>query len=164
MQIDEGLLRAIDPDLRRIAAARLSGERNCSLAAQDLVNEAFVRILKIDGVEELGRARVLALVSHVMRQVLIDHARRKQADKRSHQKVTLMTGMAEDPPLDLIALDLLLEDLAELDPQRAKLVEMRFFGGMTIEEIAEVTDLSPATVKRRWAATRAWLHTRLSPS
>ncbi len=161
MQIDDQLLRAIQPDLQRIASARLSGEHNCSLAAQDLVNESFLRILKHDGVEELGRARVLALVSHVMRQVLIDHARRKRADKRSHQRVTLVTGMAEDPPLDLIALDLLLQDLAEFDPDRAKLVEMRFFGGMTIEEISEVTGSSPATVKRRWAATRAWLQARL---
>lgn len=161
MQLDEELLRTIQPDLRRIASARLSGEQNCSLAAQDLVNEAFLRILKLDGMAELSRARVLALVSHVMRQVLIDHARRKKADKRSHQRVTLVTGLAEDPPLDLLALDLLLQDLAELDPDRAKLVEMRFFGGMTIEEISEVSGCSPATVKRRWAATRAWLHARL---
>ncbi len=161
MQFDEELLQAIQPDLERIASARLSSEPNCSLAAQDLVNEAFLRIIKHDGMTDLSRASVLALVSHVMRQVLIDHARRKRADKRSGQQVTLSTGMAEDPPLDLIALDLLLQDLAELDPERAKLVEMRFFGGMTIDEIAEVSGSSPATVKRRWSATRAWLHARL---
>lgn len=161
MQFDEELLHAIQPDLERIASARLSSEANCSLAAQDLVNEAFLRIIKHDGMTELSRASVLALVSHVMRQVLIDHARRKRADKRSGRQVTLSTGMAEDPPLDLIALDLLLQDLAELDPERAKLVEMRFFGGMTIDEISEVTGSSPATIKRRWSATRAWLHARL---
>ncbi|MEM6266883.1 MAG: ECF-type sigma factor [Pseudomonadota bacterium] len=161
VQLDEELLSAIQPDLERIAAARLAGEANCSLAATDLVNEAFVRIMKLDGLGELSRARVLALVSHVMRHVLIDHARRKQADKRYHQKVTLVTGLAQDPPLDLIELDLLLQDLAEVDPARAQLVEMRFFGGMTIEEIAEITGTSPATVKRRWVATRAWLYKRM---
>ena len=162
MQIDEQVLRRIHPDLRRIAAARLSNERNCSLATQDLVNEALLRILKLEDMKKHGRAGVLALVSHVMRQVLIDHARRKQSNKRSHQQVTLVTGLAEEPPLDLIELDLILQDLAELDPQRARLVEMRFFGGMTIEEIAEASGASPASVKRRWAATRAWLHSRLN--
>ncbi|MEL7199720.1 MAG: ECF-type sigma factor [Pseudomonadota bacterium] len=161
MQLDDKLLSAIQPDLERIAASRLATEQNCSLAAPDLVNEAFVRIMNSEGMGEMTRARVLALVSHVMRNVLIDHARRKLADKRAHQKVTLVTGLAEDPPLDLIELDLLLEELAEVDRERADLVEMRFFGGMTIEEIAEVTGTSPATIKRRWTATRAWLYKRM---
>lgn len=161
VQLDEELLSAIHPDLERIAAARLATEKNCSLAAPDLVNEAFVRIMNSEGMSEMTRARVLALVSHVMRNVLIDHARRKLADKRAHQKVTLITGLAEEPQLDLIELDLLLEQLAEVDPERAELVEMRFFGGMTIDEIAEVTGNSPATIKRRWAATRAWLYKRM---
>ncbi|MEP3050444.1 MAG: ECF-type sigma factor [Erythrobacter sp.] len=163
MELDERLVREIQPDLRRMAIARLSGERNCSLASQDLINEAFLRILNVEELASLGRARILALTSKVMRQVLIDHARGKQTDKRSHQKVTLMTGIAEEPPLDLIELNHLLEQLAELDTDRAELVEMRFFGGMTIEEIAEVMELSTATVKRRWAATRSWLYWRLKP-
>lgn len=161
MQIDDALLNAIQPDLERIAASRLAMEQNCSLAAPDLVNEAFVRIINLDGMGEMTRARILALVSHVMRNVLIDHARRKLADKRAHQKVTLITGLAEDPPLDVIELDLLLQELAEVDRERAELVEMRFFGGMTIDEISEVTGNSPATIKRRWTATRAWLYKRM---
>ncbi len=164
MELDESLLGVIEPDLRRIAASRLSGEGNCSLATQDLVHEAYLRILGYDETGKLGRARILALLSHVMRQVLIDHARRKQAAKRAHHKVTLVTNLPGEQPLDLIEMDLLLDELAELDPQRAQLVEMRFFGGMTIEEISEVTDYSPATVKRRWAATRAWLYSRLLES
>lgn len=161
VQFDDALLSAIQPDLERIAASRLAMESNCSLAALDLVNEAFVRIINLDGMADMTRARVLALVSHVMRNVLIDHARRKRADKRAHQKVTLVTGLAQDPPVDLIELDLLLSELAEIDRERAQLVEMRFFGGMTIEEIAEVTGSSPATIKRRWTATRAWLYKRM---
>ena len=147
--------------MHRIAAARLSGERNCSLAASDLVNEAMVRIFSQEGLDLQQRPKVLAWVSHIMRQVLIDHARRKQADKRAHQKVTLVTNIPETPTVDFLELEMLLQELGEIDRNRAELVEMRFFGGMTIEEIAEATGSSPATVKRRWAATRAWLYTRM---
>ena len=158
---DEQLWRAIQPQLQRIASMRLAGESNCSLAASDLVNEAMVRILSQPEMRGFTRPQVLGWVSHIMRQVLIDHARRKATDKRAGQNVTLYTGIPETPQVDFLELDLLLKELAEIDPARAELVEMRFFGGMTVEEISEVTGLSTATVKRRWAATRAWLYHRM---
>ena len=161
MHLEGQIWNEVQPQLERIAAMRLSGERNCSLAASDLVNEAMVRILTQADIDASSRPRVLGWVSHVMRQVLIDHARRKAADKRAHQKVTLITNIPETPEVDFLELDLLLQELAEIDPERAQLVEMRFFGGMTIEEIALALDISPATVKRRWAATRAWLYHRM---
>lgn len=159
--IEQEIWGAIQPQLQRIASVRLAGERNCSLAASDLVNEAMVRIFSQPEMAIYSRPKVLGWVSHIMRQVLIDHARRKQAGKRAHQQVTLVTDIPDNSQVDLLELDLLLQDLAVIDPARAELVEMRFFGGMTITEIAEATDTSPATVKRRWAATRAWLYHRL---
>ena len=161
MRFEGGIWDKIQPELHRIAAMRLSGESNCSLAASDLVNEAMLRIFAQEDVEERSRPKVLAWVSHIMRQVLIDHARKKHADKREHHKVTLITNIPETSEVDFLELDLLLQELAEIDPQRSELVEMRFFGGMTIEEIALASDVSPATVKRRWAATRAWLYHRM---
>jgi RNA polymerase sigma factor (TIGR02999 family) len=164
MSAQADILARIQPQLERLAAVRLAGESNCSLAPSDLVNESMVRILSQPELAGIARGQVLGWVSHVMRQVLVDHARRKNADKRAHQKVTLLTTIPEVPRVDFLELDLLLHELAEIDPSRAELVEMRFFGGMTIEEIAEATEQSPATVKRRWAATRAFLYHRLLDS
>lgn len=161
MSASTQVLAKIQPQLQRLAAVRLAGEGNCSLAPGDLVNESMLRILAQPELAGFTRGHVLGWVSHIMRQVLVDHARRKNADKRAHQKVTLLTDIPEIPSVDFLALDLLLEELAEIDPARAELVEMRFFGGMTIEEIAEATGQSSATVKRRWTATRAWLYHRM---
>lgn len=152
----------VEPQLHRIAVAKLASEQNCSLAPGDLVNDAVARILDYAGYECERSLQIIAQASHVMRQVLVDHARKKLTEKRRHEQVTLVTAIAEDPPIDLIELDLLMEELGQIDPERVRLVEMRFFGGMTIEEIAEATGSSPATVKRRWTATRAWLYHRLS--
>lgn len=98
-----------------------------------------------------------------MRQILLDHARRKNSDKRRHEPVTLCTGFAEpEPNIELIALNQAMPDLAALDPQRARIVEMRYFGGMSLPDIAAVLGVSEATVKRRWSSTRAWLLDRLA--
>ncbi|MEW4448901.1 ECF-type sigma factor [Qipengyuania sp. JC766] len=159
--LDE-ILPELEPELERIAAARLRDERGCSLSTHDLINEAMIKIMGFRKVELKDRAHVLAWSSKLMRQVLVDHARRKRADKRAHIPVTLHTSLAQDPPIELLELDDLLRRLAEHDPERAQLVEMRFFGGMTIEDIALAMDLSEPTIKRRWAATRIWLEKRLS--
>ncbi|MEO0463064.1 MAG: ECF-type sigma factor [Pseudomonadota bacterium] len=156
------LFKAIGTELRAIAAARLRQERHSSLSTGDLVNEAIIKLFRLNVMEFQGRAHILALASRLMRQILIDEARKRNRDKHSHQAITLTTDVAQwEVPLDLLSIEFLLEELAHIDEQRAKLVEMRFFGGMTNAEIAEVLEISEPTVKRRWAATRAWLKLRL---
>ena len=156
------LFRVLDADLRQIAAARLSAERSASLAAGELVNEAVIRLAGLDRIEWKSRSHILALASTVMRQALLDHARRKNSQKRQHEKVTLCTQLGEpDPRTELFSLNMAMEELAEIDPERAQIVEMRYFGGMSQADIGEVLGISEATVKRRWQATRAWLQDRL---
>jgi RNA polymerase sigma factor (TIGR02999 family) len=156
------LFRAIGSELRTIAAARLRQERHSSLSTGDLVNEAIIKLFRLNVMEFQGRAHILALASRLMRQILIDEARKRNRDKHSHHAITLTTDIAQwDMPLDLLSIEMLLEELARIDEQRAQLVEMRFYGGMTNAGIAEVLEVSEPTVKRRWAATRAWLKLRL---
>lgn len=159
--MDGQLIAAIEGELKQIAAARLRYEQGCSLSTGDLINEALARILGQDHLDLKRRAEVLSLASYIMRQVLVDHARRKQAGKRAHQPVTLHSQIPGVAPVDLLDLEMQLTQLAEIDPERVKLVEMRFYGGMTLEEVAEATGMSVATVNRRWAATRAWLQDKL---
>ena len=156
------LIGAIEAELRQIAAARLRYEKGCSLSTGDLINEALARIIAQSGLELTSRSEALALSSYVMRQVLVDHARKKQAAKRAHQPVTLHSQIPGSEPVDLLDLEAQLASLAEIDEDRVRLVEMRFYGGMTLEEIADATGMSLATVKRRWASTRAWLQDRLA--
>lgn len=156
------LFSILDRELQAIAAVQLRNERSVSLASGDLVNEAVLRLAQLDRMKWADKAHFLALASRVMRRVLIDRARARNADKRAHQPVTLITGIGgEDPPIELLELHMALEDLAELDPQRAEIVEMRFFGGMALPDIALVIGVSEATAKRRWASARAWLFDRL---
>lgn len=159
----DALFRALELDLRQIAAGRLVGERAISLSAGELVNEAVIRLAGLDQIDWKSKAHILALSSTIMRQVLLDHARRKHSQKRHHDPVTLCTDIAHvEPKLELIALNMAMTELGEIDPERARIVEMRYFGGMPLIDIAEVLGLSEATVKRRWAATRAWLQDRLT--
>lgn len=158
----DALFSDLDRELRQIAAARLRSERHTSLSTGDLINEAVIRLSRLTVIEFHGRAHILALASRLMRRVLIDAARQRNALKRGETPVTLCTGAgAWEMPIDLLELDLALQELAELDPSRSEIVEMRFFGGMTTGDIAEVMGVSEPTVKRRWAATRAWLRDRL---
>ena len=159
------LFRELESDLRQIAEARLAGERNFSLSAGELVSEAVVRLAGLERIEWKSEAHILALASTIMRQVLLDHIRRKNSQKRRHDVVTLCTDVAQaEPDFELIALNMAMEELAEIDPGRASIVEMRYFGGMSLASIGEVLGLSEATVKRRWAVTRAWLQDRLESS
>lgn len=156
------LFTAVGSELRAIAAARLRQERHCSLSTGDLVNEAIIKLFRLNIMEIQGRAHILALASRLMRQILIDEARKRNRDKHHHVPVTLTTNVAEwEMPIELLSIDLVLEELAEIDPERAQLVEMRFFGGMSNADIATVLGVSEPTVKRRWVATRAWLRHRL---
>jgi len=151
------LVRLLHPQIAQIAAARMRHERNMSLSTGDLINDAMVRLLRIESIELDGRAHFLALASRLMRTVLIDHARAKGADKRRHAKVELCTNIDGEQRFDLNELDSALLRLGAIDSQLMELVEMRYFGGMSIADVAVVTGLSEATVKRRWQTARAWL-------
>ena len=150
------LIARILPELEQIAAARLRLENTSSLSTHDLINEAMVRILGRE-TSINDRAHLLALLSRLMRNVLVDQARARNASKREHQKVQLETKIAGVPPIDLQGLETALIRLEAIEPQYAEIVEMRYFGGMTVEDVAQVTGWSEPTVKRRWQVARAWL-------
>jgi len=159
----DSLVRNIHNELRAIAAAKLSQELHSSLSTGDLINEAIIRLSRLTEMKFSDRAHILAIATTLMRQVLVDQARRRNAEKRYHTKVTLVTNIGEwQAPIELLALDSHLTELREIDPERADIVEMRFFGGMSLSDIASVLDVSVRTVKRRWQASRIWLHDRLS--
>ena len=153
----DGLISKLYPQLAQIAAARLRGERTSSLSTGDLINDAVVRLIQSSGLDISSRAHFMALASRLMRHILIDHARLKSASKRAHVKVELCTGVEGEPRLDLIFLQCALTRLKVIDPQLMELVEMLYFGGMSVTDVAEATGLSEPTVKRRWQAARAWL-------
>ena len=160
------LMPLVYEELRRLAGAQLRSEHDHhSLQVTDLVNEAYLRLVDQNRVRWSNRIHFFAISARLMRRILVDHARRQRARKRGGDgiRVTLVESAAVTPGLDpdLVALDDALESLAEIDPRGAQLVELRFFAGLTIEETAEVLDISPATVKREWVATRAWLFRRL---
>ena len=148
-------------EIRTIAVSRLKLEGASSLSAGDLANEAMLRLMQLDAVAWQDRSHILAMASRVMRQLLVDQARRRQSGKRRHEKVTLSDGIGEVASVELTELNMALNELQEIDADRAEIVEMRFFGGMSLAEIAAVKHLSESTVKRRWHSARAWLYDRL---
>jgi RNA polymerase sigma factor (TIGR02999 family) len=164
----DDLLPLVYGELKRIAARQLRRERSDhTLSATALVHEAWVELSNLDRIKWQNRNHYLALASQAMRRVLIDHAVPKRAQKRGGGKdvetldesaVVLADGRAEE----LLDLDRALQRLGEVDPRQVRIVECRFFGGMSIEETAEVLAVSPATVKREWALARAWLNRELS--
>lgn len=151
------LLARLHPELAKIAAARLRKEPNSSLSTDDLINDAVVRLISLDRIDFANRAHLIALASTLMRQILIDYARAKATDKRQHQKVALNTQVEGQQKFDLNSLDSALIRLGVIDAELAELVDMRYFGGMTFGDIAIVSKVSEATVKRRWQTARAWL-------
>lgn len=154
------LIELVHGELETIASHVLRGEQRCiSLVTGDLVNEAILKVLQLREVRLNDRAHLLALSARVMRRVLIDAARRRNAGKRDGQRVTLAAdaGGPVGPTMDLMALERALVRLSALDVERARIVEMRYFAGMSLEEVAAVLQVSPATVKRSWMVARAWL-------
>lgn len=151
------MVARLHPELAQIAAARLRGERNSSLSTGDLINDAVLRLIQSDCRDFADRAHFIALASRLMRHILVDHARQKAATKRRGFKVELTTNIDGGQRFDLIGLESALVRLGVIDAQLSELVEMRYFGGMTIADVAIVTGLSEPTVKRRWQAARAWL-------
>jgi RNA polymerase sigma-70 factor (ECF subfamily) len=158
----DSLLPIVYQELRRLAASYLRREKpGQTLQPTALVHEAYLRLMKDRPDRWQNRAHFCAIAAHSMRQILIERARARGALKRggAQPRVTLDEGLVAggQRSFDLLALDEALGRLAEFDPEQARLVELRFFGGLTVEETAEALNISPATVKRHWAAARAWL-------
>jgi RNA polymerase sigma factor (TIGR02999 family) len=157
----ERLMPLVYDELRKLARAYLRSERpDHTLQPTALVHEAYIRLIDQKNVVWQNRAHFFGIASQMMRRILVDHARRRQAAKRGAPTFHLSDPAGEpvrerDP--ELLALDRALTDLERLDPRQARVVEMRFFGGLTVEEIAEVAGLSSTTVKREWRTARAWL-------
>ena len=161
------LVPHIHGELRTLAASYLRRERpDHTLQPTALVNEAFLKLIDQRAVKWQNRAHFFGIAAQAMRRILVDHARAHAADKRGGdvRKVPLdaatLIGPAVD--VDLLALDEALTRLAALDPQQSRIVELRFFGGLTIEETAEVMNISPATIGREWRMARAWLSAELA--
>jgi RNA polymerase sigma factor (TIGR02999 family) len=156
-------------DLRELARRFFRRERSGhTLEATAVVHEAFARLVEQEGIRWQNRAHFIGLFAHVMRRVLVDYARERNAAKRGGRKerVTLTESglLALERTPDLLALDDALSRLAALDPDKAAIVELRFFGGCSIEETAESLGVSVATVNRQWRRARAWLFRELSPA
>lgn len=163
----DALMPLIYNELRRRAADQIRRERpGHTLQATALVHEAFIRLAGQRTPEWRDRAHFFAIASRVMRQVLVDHARARHAKKRGDGATRLSLDdallVSQAHGEGLVALDDALTALAKQDETKARLVEMRFFGGLSIEDTAEVLGLSPATVKRHWAFARAWLHKQIA--
>jgi len=166
LALDE-LLPHVYGELRRIAARYMRRERQGgTLQATALVHEAYVRLAKDTDLSFQNRAHLLGIAAHAMREILVERARARGAKKRGggEVRVTLDEGMIADAAeqVDTLALHAALEKLAAMDREQAHIVELRFFGGLTIEETAEVLGVSPATVKRGWAVARAWLYREIA--
>jgi RNA polymerase sigma factor (TIGR02999 family) len=163
------LMAIVYRELHQRAVARLRRERGGhTLQPTALVNEAYLRLIDQKRTAWQNRAHFLAVASEMMRRILVDHARRKKMAKRSGQwaRLTLHEAVAADRPraVDVIDLDRALQRLAEFDPRKAQIAELRFFGGLSLEETGLVVDASVATVERDWQAARAWLFAQLKGS
>ncbi|MEM7479692.1 MAG: ECF-type sigma factor [Acidobacteriota bacterium] len=157
------LMEVVHDRLHRLAGSFMNRERKeHTLQTTALVNEAFLRLVRQDRVEWRDQVHFFAVAGWVMRRILVDHARRQSKLKRgaNAQKIPLdrIEHLSVERSSDLLALDEALRTLEEHDSELARLVELKYFGGLIKEEIAEVMDLSPATVTRRWRAARAWLY------
>ncbi len=156
------LIPIVHDELHRIARACMAGEKaGHSLQATALVNEAYLRLIETRGVNWQNRAHFLAMAARLMRRILVDFARSKQYLKRGGGavRVTLVDDVAlsAEPGRDLVALDDALEALAKVDERKSRVIEMRFFGGLSVNETAEALHMSPETVMRDWKLAKAWL-------
>ena len=163
------LMPLIYEELRRLAHHYMRRERpGHTLQTTALVDEAYVRLVNRQRVHWQNRAHFFAIAAHLMRTILVDHARSHAYAKRGGgaRKVPLDEAMviSQERAAEVVALDDALEQLTRIDPRQSRIVEMRFFAGLTIEETAEVLSLSPATIKREWSTAKAWLYHELSKS
>ena len=165
----ERILPLVYEELRSMADRRMRREAGGhTLQPTALVNEAYLCLAAQKHVSWRNRSHFLAIAAQTMRHILVDHARMRAAAKRGgdRHRITLVDGLIATggPDVDLLALDDALEGLARLDPAKARLVELRFFGGLTIDESADVLSVSPATIKRMWSLAQAWLYRELKGS
>jgi RNA polymerase sigma factor (TIGR02999 family) len=168
---DEGarneMLPLVYDELRRLAALYLLRERrDHTLQPTALVHEAYLRLIDQRQVNWKNRAQFVGVAAVMMRRILVNHARDRAAHKRGgaaeRVSLSLAHAIGEGPAVDLIALHDALDALAAIDPRKSRIVELKFFGGLTIAEIAEVMELSPATIEREWSFSRAWLYDALA--
>lgn len=166
LEARDALAQVVYGELRRRAAAYLRRERpGHTLQPTALVHEAFIRLIGQRHVEWQGRAHFFAIAAQMMRRVLVDHARERHAEKRARTiQVELNDQIGTSPPPDceVLLLDQALGELARLDPRQARVVELRYFGGLSEQEVGEVMLLSRATVTREWQSARAWLYRRIT--
>lgn len=160
------LLPAVQRELHRVARGYMERERpDHTLQATALVNEAYLKLVDQTRVTWKNRAHFIGVAARLMRRILVDHARRRSAKKRGGQEVRLTLAgeiaAPDEKTIDLVALDAALEKLEALEPRQARVVELRFFGGLTREETAEALDVAVVTVKRDWIAARAFLYREL---
>lgn len=170
---DEGNRRALDQlysatyeELRRLASSVRRGSPGISLSPTTLVNEAWSKLAASPGFVSTSRLHFKRIAARAMRQVLVEAARRKSADKRGGREAVFVTldeavAAAESTPGEFLALDAALEELARLEPRQARMVELRFFGGLDVVETAEILQVSEATVVRDWRLVKAWLASTL---
>jgi RNA polymerase sigma-70 factor (ECF subfamily) len=161
------LIPVVYEELRRVARRRLRGESpGHALQSTALVHEVYLRLVELDRMTLSSRSHFFALAARLMRQILVDHGRRRHADKRGGQVTIVSLGhlspAAGPASVDVLALDQALDALSAIDDRQCRVVELRFFAGLNIDETAEALGVSPATVEREWALAKAWLYRRLS--
>lgn len=164
--LDE-LMPLVHQELRRLARLQMRGERdNHTLQTTALVNEAFLRLIDLRRIRWQDRAHFLALSAQLMRRILVDHARSRNYQKRGGGVATIALEDVFVAPTergtDLVALDDALDDLARVDPRKSQVIELRFFGGLSVEETAEALNVSPETVTRDWRLAKVWLLREIS--
>src|SRR5262245_10818335 len=162
----ERLFEAVVGELRRTAGAYMRRERgNHTLQPTALVHEAYLRLIRDEDVRWEDRAHFFGVAARVMRQILVDHARKRAAGKRRMARTALAPSDIVDPStgqdVDVLDLHEALDEMAELDPRQAEIVELRYFGGLTENEVANLKQLSPVTIRREIAAARFWLGRRM---
>jgi RNA polymerase sigma factor (TIGR02999 family) len=156
------LIPVVYSELKRIASGYLQGERpGATLQVTALVHDTYLRLIDYREPNFKSRKHFYVVAAQVMRRILVDHARRRDAQKR-RAALPPDSGRVVQPDVDVLGLDDALNRLAVNDPEKARLVELRYFAGLSVQEIANITGTSPATVKRQWAVTKAWLYRALS--
>jgi len=164
----ERLMPLVYSQLRRLASNYLRRERvGHTLQPTALVNEAYLKLIDQKNAKWQNRAQFFGISAQLMRRILVDHARQRQAVKRGgsdQQRLSITSAQADvihQPEIDLLALNEALDELAQMDPQQSRIVELKFFGGLSIDETAEVLGISHATIERDWKSARAWLRRQL---
>jgi RNA polymerase sigma-70 factor (ECF subfamily) len=160
-------MESLYPEMRRIARQHLARRAGHSLESAALANEAYLKLVRAHGLELESRTHFLAVCSQIIRRILVDHARHRASLKRGGDadRVSLSDALLGTPAkvVDVLAIDEALSSLAALDPRKVRVVEMRYFGGLSLEETAEALGISPETAKRDWRAAKAYLLAALSP-